>query len=444
VRGEITVVLADDSVIVREGVRALLESAGDIRVVGVASDGDQLVEVADRTQPQVIVTDIRMPPTLQREGIEAAAQIRKRHPGTAVVVLSQYDEPEYAISLLGEGASGCAYLLKDRVAEGDQLAHAVRAVATGGSMLDPKIVDELVEPLIGGQAVSASEADLLRLIAEGRPIKAIAAARSTTPAAVATDVEEVFLKLASAAQSGTDSALRRLRELHEAIVRRDEEGEALSRMLPSGVAELVRSQGARAGATTRMNVTVLMSDIRGYSGIAECTDPTLLAGLLNEHRARMNEAILAQDGTVMQYVGDAVMAVFGAPVALPGHADRALAAAYAMQQAQEKVNLAWSADGLPVFPLGIGLSTGEVAAALLGSDERFEYTLVGDTVNLAQRLQQWAAGGEIVLSEATQVALSHPVPVEALPVQQVKGRVAPVAAYRVPVSLASDHPACSA
>jgi class 3 adenylate cyclase len=177
-----------------------------------------------------------------------------------------------------------------------------------------------------------------------------------------------------------------------------------------------------------------MSDIRGYSGIAERTDPALLAGLLNEHRAQMNQAIVAQAGTVMQYVGDAVMAVFGAPLPLAGHADRALAAAFAMQKAQEQVNLAWSAEGLPLFQLGIGLSTGEVAAALLGSEELLEYTVVGDTVNLTQRLQQWAAGGEIVLSQATWQSLACPVPVEALPIQPVKGRVSPVAAYRVSAS----------
>jgi class 3 adenylate cyclase/ActR/RegA family two-component response regulator len=438
VRGEISVVLADDSVIVREGVRALLESSGDIRVVGLAGDGQELMRVADCTLPQVIVTDIRMPPTLQREGIEAAAAIRRRHPGTGVVVLSQYDEPEYAISLLEDGASGCAYLLKDRIGEGDQLARAVRAVATGGSMLDPKIVDELVQPLAGHEGIAVSDTELLHLIAQGRPIKAIAAARNTTPAAVATDIEQVFLKLASAAQDGASGALRRLRELHEGIVRREEEGQVLSRMLPEGVADLVRTEGARSRVSTRMTVTILMSDIRGYSGIAEHTDPTVLAGLLNEHRSRMTEAVTAQAGTVMQFVGDAVMAVFGAPLPLPGHADRALAAAFAMQQAQQEINLGWFAEGLPGFQLGIGLSTGEVAAALLGSDEHLEYTVVGDTVNLSQRLQQWAAGGEIILSEPTWESLASPVAAEALPPQAVKGRIASVAAYRVPASTVSS------
>src|SRR5207244_3853912 len=140
---------------------------------------------ATDAHPQVVVTDIRMPPTFQREGIDAAKEVRKRHPGTGAVILSQYDDPEYAIALLGEGAAGYAYLLKDRVAEGDQLARAVREVATGGSMLDPRIVQTLIAPVASGGDLTASEEELLRMVAEGRPIKAIAVAQKTTPASVA-------------------------------------------------------------------------------------------------------------------------------------------------------------------------------------------------------------------------------------------------------------------
>ena len=200
--GRITVFLADDNLIVREGVRALLGLEPDIEIVGTAADYDELVKGATDTHPQVVVTDIRMPPSFQREGIDAAKEVRKRHPGTGVVVLSQYDEPEYAISLLGEGAAGYAYLLKDRVAEGDQLARAVREVATGGSMLDPKIVEALVTPVTGSGELSNAEEDLLRLVAEGRHIKAIAVAQRTTPSAVSDAVEKLFLKLAKQASSG--------------------------------------------------------------------------------------------------------------------------------------------------------------------------------------------------------------------------------------------------
>jgi class 3 adenylate cyclase len=176
-----------------------------------------------------------------------------------------------------------------------------------------------------------------------------------------------------------------------------------------------------------------MSDIRGYTSIAEHADPTVLAQQLNRHRAEMNRAILGEGGTVMQYVGDAVMAVFGAPVATPDHADRALAAAIAMHAAQHAVNEEWTAQGIAPFGLGLGLSTGTVAAALLGSDERVEYTLVGDAVNLCQRLQQFAEPGETVLSEPTWAALTTPPErYERLDAQLVKGRDTPVVPYRLP------------
>ncbi|HEY9289406.1 MAG TPA: adenylate/guanylate cyclase domain-containing protein [Candidatus Dormibacteraeota bacterium] len=428
---KISVFLADDNLIVREGVRALIGTAKDMEVVGVAGDYDTLVSGAEQAAPQVIVTDIRMPPNFQREGIDAAKQVRKRHPGTGVVVLSQFDEPDYAIALLSEGASGYAYLLKDRVAEGDQLFRAIREVTTGGSMLDPKIVEALVKPASQGTDLTAEEEDLLQQLAQGRPIKAIAVSRKTTPADVDDAIERLFLKLAQAASSGAAGALRRLKLLHQAIVDREEQGESLSRLLPTGVAEMLRRQGRRIGETETLTVTVLMSDIRGYSTIAEDANPTVLARQLNEHRAEMNRCILAHSGTVMQFVGDSVMAVFGAPIAANDHARRALETAHAMHAAQSAVNARWATEGLPAFCLGIGLSTGEVAAALLGSDERLEYSLVGDSVNLCQRLQQFAREGETILSEPTYRALNGSVQAEALPPTQVKGRHAAVQAYRI-------------
>jgi class 3 adenylate cyclase len=324
-----------------------------------------------------------------------------------------------------------AYLLKDRIAEGDQLARAVRAVATGGSMLDPTIVEALVNPVATADDVTDADEELIRLIAEGRTIKAIAAAQHTTPAAVSDAVDELFVKLAKEASAGTTSGLRRLRMLHEAIIDREERGESLSRLLPGGVADMVQKGGGKLGETTELVVTVLMGDIRGYTTIAEASDPSTLARQLNDHRAQMNHAILGEGGTVMQFVGDAVMAVFGAPVLQDDHADRALRAAFAMQAAQREVNEKWAAEGLPAFNLGIGLSTGKVAGALLGSEERLEYTMVGDTVNLTQRLQQWAEAGQIVLSEPTYDALSEPVTAEHLEPALVKGRQTPVAAYRI-------------
>jgi hypothetical protein len=155
----------------------------------------------------------------------------------------------------------------------------------------------------------------------------------------------------------------------------------------------------------------------------------------------MNKAILGEGGTVMQFVGDAVMAVFGAPFPQPDHADRAVAAAAGMHALQAEINIAWIAVGLPEFGLGLGLSTGEAAAALLGSVEHLEYTLVGDTVNLAQRLQQFAAAGETVISAATRSALTSPVALTALPPQLVKGRDTAVEPFKIGAAGPAEPPA---
>jgi class 3 adenylate cyclase len=303
-------------------------------------------------------------------------------------------------------------------------------VTSGGSLLDPKIVEALIRPL-GDAELSPLEEDLLGLVAEGRPIKAIAIKRMTTGAEVAASVEQLFFKLAKQATAGGVVGLRNLRRLHQAIVDREEQGENLSRLLPGGVADKLRQRGYASGDVERLVVTVLISDVRGYSAIAEVSDPSRLAGQLREHRIAASDAILADHGTVMQFVGDSVMAVFGAPEPVADHADRALSAAGSMHRAQLAVNRRWAAEGLPIFELGVGLSTGLVAAALIGSEERAEYSLVGDAVNLAQRLQQLASCGETVLSDATFEALSRSPQVEKLGPTSVKGRQGLVTAFRV-------------
>jgi len=297
-----------------------------------------------------------------------------------------------------------------------------------------------VRPVRADGDLSEQEEALLEQVAAGRPVKAIAQSRQTTPEAVNDAIEELFLSLAKGASAGQESALRRLRLLQKAILDREEQGETLSRLLPGGLAEKLRTDRGAIDRTDRLTVTVLMSDVRGYSGIAELTDPTLLARQLNMHRAEMNAAILEENGTVMQYVGDAVMAVFGAPFPQEDHAERAVAAAAGMHRRQALLDEQWATEDLSPFGLGIGVSTGDVAAAMLGSEERLEYTLVGDTVNLAQRLQDLARpAGTTVLSSATLAALD-PVPEhEALPLQQVKGREAPVLAYRLPIQRKADR-----
>ena len=428
----ITVFLADDNLIVREGVKALLDLEDDLEVVGQGADYWELVDGADAANPQVIVTDIRMPPNFSREGIDAAKEVRKRHPGTGVVILSQFDDPDYAVSLLSEGAAGYAYLLKDRVGDGDQLVRAVREVASGGSLIDSKIVEGLTHPVRVDGSLSADEEQLLQHVAAGKSVEAIAIHLETTTADANAAIEALFATLADGLAAGRTDSLDRLKMLQQAIVDRKEQGEALGRLLPGGVAAQILQDGRQPGETEELTVTVLMSDIRGYTTIAEHADPSRLAGQLHEHRAVMNSAILAENGTVMQFVGDSVMAVFGAPVIQDDHAERAVAAAQAMHTAQYQLNEQWVESEKKPFGLGIGLSTGLVAAALLGSEERLEYSVVGDTVNLTQRLQQWAEPGETVLSEGTWKAIAHKPEADELEPAMVKGRDTAVAAYRFP------------
>src|SRR5260221_6386983 len=179
----IEVFLADDNLIVREGVRALIERNADLRVVGVAADYDETVAGCAATEPHVLVTDCRMPPSYQREGIDAAKHVRMRYPATGIVVLSEYDEPEYAISLLAEGSAGYGYLLKDRVAEGNQLADAIRRVATGGTLLHPAIVEAPVPPGVAPGRPLPAEEGLPALVAEGQPIQAVATVTEEAAAA---------------------------------------------------------------------------------------------------------------------------------------------------------------------------------------------------------------------------------------------------------------------
>lgn len=224
--------------------------------------------------------------------------------------------------------------------------------------------------------------------------------------------------------------------LHQAIVDREETGESLSRLLPGGVAEKLKAEGYKPGDVEELMVTVLMSDVRGYTSISEKVDPSGLARLLHEHRAEMNRAVLDVGGTIFEFIGDAVMAVFGAPFPQDDHADRAVDAALGMHKAQEELNLKWGQEDLPPFGLGIGLSTGKVAAGLLGSEDRMEYSLVGDTVNLTQRLQDMARpAGLTILSESTFEALSKQIECAALGPQKVKGREGAVNAYRIPATL---------
>ena len=196
----IRLVLAEDHYLVREGLRRLLETEPDLEVVAACGDLDSLLAAVDAERPDVVLTDIRMPPGDSDEGIQAAERLRETNPAVGVVVLSQYANPTYALALLKGGSAGRAYLLKERVDDLGQLAAAIRAVAEGGSVVDPKVVEALVAENARGERsplneLTPRERDVLREIAEGKNNAAIAAALFLTERSVEKVIHSIFLKL---------------------------------------------------------------------------------------------------------------------------------------------------------------------------------------------------------------------------------------------------------
>lgn len=192
--------MAEDNYLVREGVAKLIESEPDLEVVGICADYDELIAAVESEHPDVVVTDIRMPPTGTDEGIRAATALRESAPDTGVVVLSQYSEPQYALAFLDGGSRGRAYLLKERVSDIGQLASAIRDVAAGGSVIDPLVVDALVaarskpadSPL---HLLTPREREILVEMAQGKNNAAVAASLVLSERAVEKHINSIFSKL---------------------------------------------------------------------------------------------------------------------------------------------------------------------------------------------------------------------------------------------------------
>jgi class 3 adenylate cyclase len=200
---------------------------------------------------------------------------------------------------------------------------------------------------------------------------------------------------------------------------------------PEVAQTLLESPGALKLGGEKREVTVLMSDLRGYTRFAERGEPQQVTEVLNEYLGRMTDVIVRHGGTVNEFIGDAIFAVFGAPVAHPDHAERAAAAALAMQRAMAEVNRANAARGLPRFEIGIGVNTGEAVVGNIGSTQRAKYAVVGNAVNVAARIESATVGGQIFVSAATYeriravAEVGSPVPVE------VKGIAAPLLLYEL-------------
>ncbi len=193
------VIFAEDNFLVREGTAALLAETAEIELVALVGDQQQLLSAVDEHEPDAVLTDIRMPPTWTDEGIEAAREIRRSHPRVGVVVLSQYVEERYAVELLRDGAGGIGYLLKERIAEVDQLVAALSSVAAGGSVLDPKVVESLMarrdrrgySPV---EDLSPRELEVLQAMATGKSNTAIGRDLYLSERAVEKNINQIFGK----------------------------------------------------------------------------------------------------------------------------------------------------------------------------------------------------------------------------------------------------------
>lgn len=208
----LSLVLAEDSYLVREGISALLDEHDGYELVAACSNADELLEAVDEHLPDVVLTDIRMPPTQTDEGIRAALAIRASHPEIGVVVLSNYVEPEYALRLFESGSAGLAYLLKERVGDLEHLAKAIEEVASGGSVIDPQVVDVLVDARTSKPSVldrlTPRELEVLSEIAKGRSNAAIGDVLFISSRAVEKHINSIFTKLDLSLE---DSIHRRVR-----------------------------------------------------------------------------------------------------------------------------------------------------------------------------------------------------------------------------------------
>jgi len=196
----IRVVLAEDNALLREGLVNLISLQKDLEVVGAAADYDALIALVDAETPDVVVTDIRMPPTGTDEGIRASTRLSETNPDIGVVVLSQFASPAYAVALLERGSAGRAYLLKERVSDVGQLVNAIREVAGGGSVIDPKVVEALVDGRSqrdnsGIGRLTPREREVIAEMAQGKSNGAIATALVLSERAVEKHINSIFSKL---------------------------------------------------------------------------------------------------------------------------------------------------------------------------------------------------------------------------------------------------------
>ena len=291
--------------------------------------------------------------------------------------------------------------------------------------------------IAGASLLGALAAVILGVLVARRVVGPITALTATAARVQAGDLD-VALPVRSRDEVGR--LTRAFNDMIEGLRQRDFIRDTFGRYVSPEVAqELLASPEARRLGGEKREVTVLMSDLRGYTRFAELGDAADVMVVLNGVLARMTEVIIAHGGTINEFIGDAIFAIFGAPLAHPDHAERAAAAAIAMQRAMVEVNEAHAQRGLPRFEMGIGINTGEAVVGNIGSEQRAKYAVVGAAVNLAARVEACTVGGQILLSPHTYarlrelVQVRQPLPVgggEPFPVE-VKGIAEPLLLYEL-------------
>ncbi|MBZ5544928.1 MAG: FHA domain-containing protein [Acidobacteriia bacterium] len=259
----------------------------------------------------------------------------------------------------------------------------------------------------------------------------------TKPYAFSKEELSIFSVVAAEAAISFDNA-----QSHEELALRVVERKALERFLSSAIVEriLASPDQIHLGGENQ-EATILFSDIRGFTRMAEKMEPQKVVELLNEYFTEMTDLIFENGGTLDKYLGDGIMAVFGAPIARPDDALRSAKTATEMQRAMVRLNEDWQARGQPAMQAGIGINTGPVTAGNIGSTKRMDYTVIGDAVNLASRLCAKAAGGQIVVSESSYRLLAGEMPARKLDPMLVKGKAAPVEVYEIVWEESSSPPA---
>jgi len=321
----------------------------------------------------------------------------------------------------------------------EKLKSEARGVALSRTLIERVTTERLpllIHDVAGDERFSASESLRLSgirsamcapLIYKDRVFGLFYVDCLTKPYAFSKEELSIFSVVAAEAAISFDNA-----QSHQELALRVVERKALERFLSSSIVERILANPNQISlGGENQNATILFTDIRSFTRMAEKMDPHQVVELLNEYFSEMTDLLFENGGTLDKYLGDGILAIFGAPIARPDDTRRSVKTAMAMQRALVRLNEHWVARGQPPLQVGIGINTGQVTAGNIGSTKRMDYTVIGDAVNLASRLCAKAAGGQILVSESTFTALGVDMPAKKLDPIMVKGKEKPVEVYEI-------------